>query len=341
MFGNCITTAFPVHINITMKLYLSILLVHLHMVVLALSFSPCKEVTENKQFSNRRLYIFCFEGKSGVKFHKFIDVWKWTTYNLRHEEGVTVKVVQAPWNSRSTEKFLTKPKNYLNHVKEAMEIEKRSGRNVENAYAMIVDSDTLFSNPTANDIWQRFECVRQGKDLVVATETNCWLGRYCLPDDVNQWYRDTPAAYSVFVNSGAMMGTLQAVRDLLVNVTVSSSQYFIDGHNGQRKYDDQFAVTVYAMERTESTVLDIRQALFGTYQIFNPQSEGGSWPFVCRRDDSAVTAYNYNCKDLTSLATSDGVIYMDDTCAIRRMANNTKDRVIYRIVDSLAPDPIL
>jgi hypothetical protein len=300
-------------------------------------YSVCKEVSENRTYPDRKLYIFSLEGRPDYLFHKFVHIWKWTAYKLHFEKSATVKVVRAKWDSKSLKKFLTKPTNYLKHVDEAIQEEKRLGRNIDDAHVILVDSDTLFSNPNIDDIWQRYDCARQGKSLVVASEPCCWLGRYCSESDINTWYKSTPEAYSVFVNSGAIMGTLSTVRDMLINVTTNSDLYFIETHKGVQ-FDDQYAVAAYAMERPSIAALDIHQSLFGTYQLFDPLSTGTTSPYVCRQSDGPTTNYNYHCNDITN---QEKIVYIDDKCAVRRVAGGTRYQSITNVLKTLAPDPIL
>lgn len=297
----------------------------------------CKEVSENRTYPERKLYILCFEGRPDYLFHKYIDIWKWTTLNLHSEESVTVKVVRARWDSKSLRKFLTKPINYLKSVEEAIRIEKENGRKIDDAHVMLVDSDTLFSNPNVDDIWQRYDCARQGKSVVVATEVNCWIGRYCSEADVNTWYKSTPEAYSVFVNSGAIMGTLSAVREMLLNVTTSSAMYFLGTHKGVQ-FDDQYAITVYAMERPDVVALDNYQKVFGTYMLVDPLSSGQTSPYVCRRSDGAISSYNYHCDDITG---GERAVQVDKKCAIRRIDKESHSASMKLVLSTLAPDPIL
>mmetsp|Transcript_23917 Transcript_23917/g.35107 ORF Transcript_23917/g.35107 Transcript_23917/m.35107 type:complete len:380 (+) Transcript_23917:25-1164(+) len=299
------------------------------------------------QSDPRRLYIFCVESRIGIKFWRYMNVWNQSLTQLRSDHNVRVNILQARWDSKSTTKFLAKPLSYLAAVNAVKTEETRAGRNVNDAHVILIDSDTLWTNPTVHDVWRKYDEARNGKELVVATETNCWLGRYCSESDVYTMYANTPPAYSVFVNSGAIMGSLAAIVQMLENITTSSAMYFITTHTGQSKFDDQYAVAVYSLERPQIVALDIRQTLFGTYQVFDPQFRPGSKsPYVCRTSDKLVTNvshdFNFHCSDITPMVTRRSGIYVDaDSCAIRRNPNNTRNSPAYPIISSMASDPVV
>ena len=47
-----------------------------------------------------------------------------------------------------------------------------------NLYAILMDSDTFFSGAISSSIiWNKYDCIRKNnEDLVLATETSCWIG---------------------------------------------------------------------------------------------------------------------------------------------------------------------
>jgi hypothetical protein len=227
--------------------------------------------------------------------------WMLSTTALKQSPNVHMIHVGNKWNRQSDSKFYAKPLNYLRYINSAIkEEEENMGRNLDNIYGMLLDSDIFWSNPTIDELFQRYECVRNDRNLVVSTELNCWLGRYCKLSDIQQLYSTTPNAYSVFVNSGAMIGTIKSIQLLLTNITESKDMYFIENSIGRRKYDDQFAVSVYALERPSMVALDVHQHLFATYTLLdhetnqsNPKNE--KWPFVCRSSDEPDGEYVTTC----------------------------------------------
>ena len=50
------------------------------------------------------------------------------------------------------------PIEYLKYITAAIKNELSSRRDVEKAYAMLVDSDTMWSVSDINSIWHKYEC---------------------------------------------------------------------------------------------------------------------------------------------------------------------------------------
>jgi hypothetical protein len=250
----------------------------------------CQEVEQNIQYPDRHIYIFVMDSRKGKSLFEYMTPWILSTSKLKESPSVHMIHVGNKWDRKSDAKFYAKPSNYLRYANAAIEAEKAAGRDVNNAYGMLLDSDIFWSNPSVEELFQRYECSRDGRELVVSTELNCWLGRYCKLSDIEQLYATTPNAYSVFVNSGAMIGTIQSIQLLLVNITESKDMYFIENGIGKRKYDDQFAVSVYALERPSLVALDVHQHLFATYTMLDHATNASdvknkNWPFVCRDSD--------------------------------------------------------
>lgn len=256
----------------------------------ALPYPRCEEVAQNVKYTDRHIYIFVMDSRKGKSLFEYMTPWILSTSKLKEASNVHMIHVGNKWDRKSDAKFYAKPLNYLRYANAAIEAEKTAGRDPNKAYAMLLDSDIFWSNPSVDELFQRYECSRNGRDLVVSTELNCWLGRYCKLSDVQQLYATTPNAYSVFVNSGAMIGTIQSIQLLLSNITESKDMYFIENGIGRRKYDDQFAVSVYALERPSMVALDIHQHLFATYTMLDHRTnisdvKNKNWPFVCRDSD--------------------------------------------------------
>ena len=250
----------------------------------------CQEVKDNIHYPNRHIYIFVMDSRKGKALYQYMTPWILSTTKLKESSNVHMIHVGNKWDRKSASKFYAKPTNYLKYVNAAIVAEQEAGRSLDNAHGMLLDSDIYWSNPTLDELFQRYECTRNGKELVISTELNCWLGRYCNLNDVQQLYGTTPNAYSVFVNSGAMIGTINSIRLLLQNITISKDMYFIENSIGKRKYDDQFAVSVYALERPSMVALDIHQHLFATYTMLDHRTnqsdkKNQNWPFVCRNSD--------------------------------------------------------
>jgi len=287
------------------------------------------------------------DSRKGKSLFEYMTPWMLSTSKLKESPNVHMIHVGNKWDRRSDSKFYAKPLNYLRYANAAVKAEQEAGRDVNNAYGMLLDSDIFWSNPSLDDLFQRYECTRQGRELVVSTELNCWLGRYCKLADVQQLYANTPNAYSVFVNSGAMIGTIQSIQLLLTNITESKDMYFIENSIGRRKYDDQFAVSVYALERPSMVALDVHQHLFATYTMLDHETnqshhKNKNWPFVCRSSDEPDGKILMKCADHTTKSFQTGSIFFDNKkCAVRRHSARAKGSKIFPVAETLDDHPVL
>jgi hypothetical protein len=205
------------------------------------------------------------------------------------------KILKTEWNRRSNEKYLLKPSTYYEAILQITQQESHptttsasdtsSGTLSEdllsNIYVLLVDSDILWSNLTLESLWNKYECVRNDQDLVISSELNCWLGRYCTHEDLHNYYQKPQGGYSVFVNSGAIIGKITLLKRILQQIIQDSHNYYVETALG-KKFDDQFAFTKYLFSHGIGT-LDIHQELFGTFQIYNftqiPSPKDG---YVCK-----------------------------------------------------------
>ena len=75
--------------------------------------------------------------------------------------------------------FIVKPREYVQYMtKEYKKLQQESAGNGDRLHAILMDSDTLFSGiSSVSQLWNKYDCIRQGKDLVLATETSCWVGK--------------------------------------------------------------------------------------------------------------------------------------------------------------------
>lgn len=68
-----------------------------------------------------------------------------------------------------------RPIGYLKHLLELIELYKAQGRDPHSVFAIMLDSDTLWSVTNVDVLWAKFDMVREQKQLVVSTEMNCWV----------------------------------------------------------------------------------------------------------------------------------------------------------------------
>ena len=107
-------------------------------------------------------------------------VWNVTSSHLRDEGALVINVCRAkPWNG-----FLTKPIMYLKFLNTLPIKSSRNGT----VHAILTDSDTMWSAGSIAKIWNKYDCARGNKSIVMSTEMSCWVGRYCTTEDMYRWY---------------------------------------------------------------------------------------------------------------------------------------------------------
>jgi hypothetical protein len=173
-------------------------------------------------------------------------------------------------------RYLTKPLLYLEYLK----------RLDDDAYVILMDSDTFWAARDIKSIWEKFDCARGEKEILLSTEMSCWIGRYCNEDDLNLWYREKASkspSYSPFVNSGVLMGKVSAAKKLLVYVTEHKDDYQITRSKKVKIFDDQYAIADYAVRiAPDDVALDYHQQLLASFAIHAPIRASSGWPFACR-----------------------------------------------------------
>ena len=141
---------------------------------------------------------------------------------------------------------------------------------LENNYVLFIDSDVIYNSNSVTSIWDVYEKERKGKPILISTETCCWVGRVCNERDYQTWYYDWRKidSYSIFLNSGVMMGTFPAFIPMFDYIIANNNSYRVSyGRKPPTSFDDQMAIADYVkrVSRFNSTVqLDYKQALSGT-----------------------------------------------------------------------------
>ena len=159
-----------------------------------------------------------------------LKTWNVTGYNLRRgtaagtvltsSAGVKYPAVES-WPLPMTNVckahawggFLTKPLLYLEWL---LTIPPQNDQGGDN-HVILMDSDTFWAANDLTSIWNKYDCARAGKDLLLSTEMSCWVGRYCTLEDMHRYYNHTPGtpSFSPFLNSGVVMGKVRNVRHML------------------------------------------------------------------------------------------------------------------------------
>lgn len=309
-----------------------VLLFLLFELLVSVRYSPC---TYNDKKENRKLFVATCDTRAGWKEFMALKLWNVTGSALR-EQGVPMTNVckGGNWGSFG---FLTKPLLYLQFIKKIL----AEAQDKELVNVVLMDSDTFWSVDDLSVIWNKFDCARNGKDVVLSTEMSCWVGRFCTKEDLARWYStsgtDSPS-YSPFANSGVVIGKASKVQAMLEHVIKNNHSYYIKFTN-KLKFDDQYAIADYAISvAPQDVALDYHQQLLASFSInapANPPEEG--WPFVCKTRTGEIST---SCSVWTKQLSRKGHFYVNDTsCLLRR--KTWPDMPLEEELTSLAPDPII
>jgi hypothetical protein len=312
-------------------------------------FVPCK-APSSVELEVRDLHVATCDSREGWKEFMALRTWNATGYPLHTIDASTNDATLNPQGSipmtnvckaHKWEGFLTKPLLYLEWIKSLPIKSARGGEN----HVILMDSDTFWSPSNTNDIWKKYDCARNNKDILMSTEMSCWVGRYCTDEDIQKYYNNTGStpSYSPFLNSGVVMGTVTSIRSMLEYVITNNSTYFIK--HVKTKFDDQFAYTDYAFKvNPDNVALDYHQQLFASFSIHapgDPHEEG--WPFACRSLDTDDRWANHvcpSCPNWTKLLNKQGFWqFEENSCKVYR---KTWDKMpLEKELKTLATDPII
>lgn len=283
----------------------------------------------------RRLFVATCDTRSGWKEFISLKTWNITGYSLR-SQGVSMTNVCSGknWGANG---YLTKPLIYLDYLKTLAKITTPESP----IYVILMDSDTFWAVNDISIIWDKFDCARGSKEVVLATEMSCWVGRYCREEDLHRWYNHTELtpSYSPFVNSGIVMGSIEKVQKMLNYVVVHNKSYYIT-YTNKHKFDDQYAIADYAIKvAPEDVALDYSQQLLASFSIHAPADppDDPGWPFVCK---NKLGKLDTSCPNWTMKLTKMGHYKMNQTsCNLQR--NYWEQMPIKEELESLAKDPII
>lgn len=168
-----------------------LLLVFLQLFILpslSISFSQCKVHETANPLETRELYVATCDTRTEWRSFYAMKIWNVTGHDLRTKDGLNMKNVcyGENWGKFG---FLTKPLLYLEYLKSLPQVTAKGGK----VYTILMDSDTFWSAKSLQTIWDKFDCSRGQKDVVLSTEMSCWVGRYCTQEDLYRWYDLIPA----------------------------------------------------------------------------------------------------------------------------------------------------
>lgn len=291
----------------------------------------------------RILHVAACDSRWG---HAVEDVYNLTSQkmlrNAKIKGNLVISNVCAKLNWKALG-FLTKPLKYLNYARTVLQ---DTASSQDEHLIIFSDSDTFWSVDEVEKIFQRYDCARGGKELVMATESTCWVGRYCTADDMQTYYSKVSApSYSAFVNSGLLMGTPAALAHMFAEIVSNNGSAFIPKYQGAMKYDDQMAFVQYYHKHRDKVMLDYHQHLFGSIVTSHKSDREHTIPFVCVKPDSPAGGdmYDFNCDDQTSKVLRKGGLRLDlDTCEYHRFAEALKSEPpLYEVYRTLSKDPVI
>lgn len=286
----------------------------------------------------RELFVATCDTRSGWKEFQALKGWNVTGYDLNKRERLGMRNVCTGRNWQQMGGFLTKPLLYLEYIKSLPKRSPQQG----GVYIILMDSDTFWATSSLTSIWNKFDCARGDKEMILSTEMSCWIGRYCTQEDLHRYYNHTPStpSYSPFVNSGIVMGRTDVVQRMLEYVITNNKKYYITYY--RNKFDDQYAYADYALKvRPEEVTFDYHQQLLASFSMHapgNPHEVG--WPFVCKGSGNWSSELCPSCPNWTPQLQRKGHFYVDDKdCLVKRRI--WKDMPMEKEVRSLAADPAI
>jgi hypothetical protein len=295
----------------------------------AFNHCPMKSST----IESRQLFVATCDTRSGWKEFQALKVWNITGSRLRNE-GLSMKnlCTGLRWGLHG---FLTKPLLYYDYIQSILQ----QSASKENLYIILMDSDTFWSAGSIATLWNRYDCARAGKDVLVSTEMSCWIGKYCSPEDLNRWYSkvDHIPSYSPFANSGVIMGKASLVGKMLDHVIRHNKSYYITYK--KHKFDDQLAIADYSINvAPQEVALDYHQQFSASCSVHTVGEHPDiGWPFVCKHRNGTLYPH---CPDFTRKLARHSYFRVDDaSChAYRQVTEKTPERAE---LQTLAPYPVI
>jgi hypothetical protein len=273
-------------------------------------------------------------------------IWNITGNKLLQAGGNDFEMINIcaniKWNG-----FLTKPATYLTYAQSLQKFAKEKGILDDDIAIMFVDSDTFWSTHSVASVFQKYDCIRKEKSLVMSTEISCWVGRYCTTADLDKYYRDRESpSYSSFINSGLVMGSPSALVHMLQYIIDNNKESYVMKGSGIKKFDDQHAFVVYESLHRNRVALDYHQELFGSLSLVVDLNHT-KYPFVCESRAQREYKYHLSCDDITLNVAGRKAYSVDPaTCELRRVAsledaNIPHGDMVNEFLRTVATDPVI
>lgn len=297
-------------------------------------FIPCESKANNAYVEDRILVVLTCDTRTEWKEFQAMKVWNITGQKMRNN-GVFMKNV-CKGHNWGEHGFLTKPILYFQYLQSLV-----LSRDYGKTHVILMDSDTFWSSDTVTKIWNRYDCARNHKDMLISSEMSCWVGRYCKQEDLKRWYSNETLAvtpsFSPFLNSGVIMGLASKVAVMLDYVIKHNQSYYIT--HTKHKFDDQYAIADYAINvAPEEVQIDFHQQLAASCSIHTIGDDPDiGWPFACKSRSGDVYMH---CYDFTTKLARHGYFYVDkSTCLVYKHIH--KDLPELFELQTIALDPVI
>lgn len=310
------------------------------------TFKPC---AKSSKVEKRKLFIATCETGNSLSKHPInwmkndsLALWNLTSIHLRVKNNITM--INVCQNIEWKNKLLTKPLTFHAYVNNLI-LEQSRATSTDLIYVMLMDSDTYWAVNDVSDIWNRFDCAREDKEMLVSTEMSCWMGYYCTKDDTEKWYSNIHQArsFSPFANSGVYIGKATLVRDMLAYIVANNATYYtLDTFHKQMKFHDQHAVADYSIRIAPHLIsLDYHQQFAATFTVRISEGEKANRKAsaVCKTREGSL---DYHCTDITIKLHNKHQFYMVNSSDCTTYRDNTKVPSEYRYeIMTLAKYPIV
>jgi hypothetical protein len=268
-------------------------------------------------FSHRELHILiCDTFGNQSHLNTATNLWNITSQNL-WSNGVIMKNIcdGRSWDHGS----LTKSIAYLQYTSSLLDDVRRTNLNhIDKLHVMLMDSNTFWSVDNIQQIWDRYDCARGDKEILVSSE----MGYHGNPSHINRLYGKTVQAptYSSFVNSGVIMGKAIFIEEMLRFIVAHNQSYY--SHDGHHDQHDQHAISDYTLRVAPGLVaIDYHQQLTGGFAIHISEGKSESRhisQIVCCAKNGKIDYHCHNLSDDIRLLDPPYYHLNESTCSIYR-----------------------
>lgn len=176
-------------------------------------------------------------------------------------------------------------------LNDTIRILETEGKDPNDAYAIMMDTDTILNARPLQQVWAKFDCARKGKPILVGGETGCWFGAQCKEKHVSRYYRPLGPTLNTFINSGYIMGSLPALQKMFSFIS-NNYAYFRRIIYWIHWFCDQSAYTFFYGHNRELIQIDEYQQVFGTLSVFVEGANTKHSANTCRSHMTSEVVFN-------------------------------------------------